>query len=194
MPGRSGKDRIARCRAVAGHEGTDRGTRLRQDRQRRSHVPQIDVQFDIGVRAAGRDVGKTERPRAIEPWHSTGGDDAVGKPDEGFTWSTVRPAKLDGGASEVRGFCGANWCAIQRSAGATACGEGLAECGSDNDADHRGLAVEATKRDAETLAAAHEICGAIDRIDHPAQGSRAGSATFLALKAVSRIGLRQAFG
>ena len=101
-------------------------------------------------------------------------------------WPTVRPAELDGGASEVGGFGGADRCAIQRCAGAVAGGEGLPERRRDDDADHRHVALQAAKRDAETLAAAHEIGGAVDRIDHPAQAARAGAAAFLALEAVGR--------
>ena len=73
-------------------------------------------------------------------------------------------------------------------------GEDFLQRGRDDDADHRHVAVEAAERDAESLAAAHEIRGAVDRIDHPAQTARAGTATLLALEAVAWIGMRETFG
>ncbi len=166
----------------------------RQDGQRRGDVPQVDVQFDIGVGAAGRDIGETQRARAIEPWHGTGGDDAVGQGQEGFARTALRPAEFDGGAGKFRSLGGMDRRAVQRGAGTPAGGEGFLQRGCDDNADHGHVAVEAAERDAESLAAAHEIRGAVDRIDHPAQAARAGTAALLALEAVDRIGMRETFG
>ena len=79
MPGAAARIALPAIAPSPAMNGTDRGARLCQDGQRRGHVPQIDVQFDIGVRAAGRDIGQTERARAVQPRHGAGGNDAVGK-------------------------------------------------------------------------------------------------------------------
>ena len=113
MPGaRRGSD--CRGRPVARHERADRGAGLGEDHQRRGHVPQVDVQFDIGIGAPGRDVGQPERAGAAEPRHRARGDDAVGQRQEVVVRTPARPAQFDGGAVQRR------WCrprgSVRRSA------------------------------------------------------------------------------
>ncbi len=190
--GSAGEDRVPGNRPVARQERTDPGARLRQDDQRRGHVPQVDVQLDIGVGAPGGDIGQPQRTRAVEPRHRSAGNDAFGEGQEIAERATARPAQFHSGARQIRRVGGPDGGAVQRRAGTRAGGEGLVERGRHDHADHRHVAVHAAQRDAEPPATAHEVGRPVDRIDHPAQTAGAGASTLLALEAIGGVGRGQA--
>src|ERR1700733_2470251 len=190
----TGEDRVAVGRSITGHKRTEARPGLRQDGQSRGDVPQVDVQLQVRIDAASSDIGQAESAGPAQARHGAGGNDAIGERDELFMRPPTRPAELDGGTSEIGGFSCPDRRAVQCRAGAGASCEGLVQCGRDNNADHRRIAVQAAERYAEPFAAAHEVGGAVDRIDHPAQAARASGATFLTLEPVRRICLRQTPG
>ena len=164
--------------AVAGEEVVGPAAGLLDEDKAGEGVPGVHVQLAIAVDAPVGHIGERQRPRAAAP-HARSGilQDlherrvAAGRPAR-------RPARLDRGLADVGKAADAHRPPVEGGAAAAPGGVELVVDRVVDDADLGPSVAHEGDRDAEQRDAAHEIGGAVDRVDHPHVGSELAAAFF----------------